>query len=99
MPRGATPLISVVIPTFNRAVLLRSSLDSLARQTLPATDYEVVVVNDGSADTTEDVCQEFASRMPMRYFYIKNSGISAAKNLGIFASSAPLILFFDDDDI
>jgi glycosyltransferase involved in cell wall biosynthesis len=93
------PRISVVIPTFNRAELLRASLDSLARQTLPVDAYEVVVVNDGSSDATEAVCTEFASRLRLRYFYIRNSGISAAKNLGIFAASAPLLLFFDDDDI
>jgi len=94
-----TPLISVVIPTFNRAALLRASLESLTRQTLPLEDYEVVVVNDGSSDATEAVCKEFASRVRFRYLHIKNSGISAAKNLGIFVAAAPLLLFFDDDDI
>lgn len=99
LQRTATPRISVVIPTFNRADLLRASLDSLTQQTLPLDDYEVVVVNDGSSDATESVCQEFASRVRLRYLSIRNSGISAAKNLGIFAASAPLLLFFDDDDI
>jgi len=97
--RMPTPRISIVIPTFNRAGLLRGSLDSLSRQTLAADDYEVVVVNDGSSDATEAVCKEYASRLRLRYLYIKNSGIAAAKNLGIFAASAPLLLFFDDDDL
>jgi glycosyltransferase involved in cell wall biosynthesis len=97
--RTAAPRISVVIPTYNRADLLCASLESLTRQTLPADDFEVVVVNDGSSDATEAVCQEFADHVRLKYQYIKNSGISAAKNLGIFSSSAPLLLFFDDDDI
>jgi glycosyltransferase involved in cell wall biosynthesis len=96
---GASPRISVVIPTFNRSSLLRSSLESLAHQTLPPQEYELVVVNDGSSDATEEVCQELAQRVRLRYFCIKNSGISAAKNLGVFAAAAPLLLFFDDDDI
>ena len=99
LQRTATPRISVVIPTFNRAGLLRASLDSLTRQTLRPDDFEVVVVNDGSSDGTEAVCNEFASPLALRYLYIRNSGISAAKNLGIFAARAPLLLFFDDDDI
>jgi hypothetical protein len=97
--RRRVPGISVVIPTFNRSSFLRASLESLAEQTLPPEEYEIVVVNDGSSDTTEEVCRELARRVPLRYFYIKNSGIAAAKNLGVFAASAPLLLFFDDDDI
>lgn len=92
------PLISVVIPTFNRAELLRASLESLACQCLGRDRFEVVVVDDGSTDTTSDVCRDLAKRMHLRYFHIEHSGISAAKNLGIFAASAPILLFFDDDD-
>src|SRR5579864_9483261 len=92
-----TPLISVVIPSLNRAPLLRASLESLSRQTLGPERYEIIVVDDGSTDETANVCRQFAARAPLRYFYIKNSGISAAKNLGIFAASAPILLFFDDD--
>src|SRR5436309_1290993 len=96
---GAGTLISVVIPTYNRSGLLRRSLGSLAAQTLPRDAYEVVVVDDGSGDATAEVCREFAARCRLRYFRIANSGISAAKNLGVFASAAPLLLFFDDDDV
>lgn len=93
-----SPLISVVIPTYNRADLLRSCLDSLAGQTLPAERFEVVVVDDGSTDATQAVCQQASARMSLQYFHIENSGISAAKNLGLFAASAPIVFFFDDDD-
>src|SRR5262245_37863039 len=93
------PLISVLIPTYNRAPLLRRSLESLVNQTLPPDDFEVVVVDDGSTDATSEVCEEFASRLRLRYYSIKKSGNPAAKNLGVFAAAGPLLFFFDDDDI
>jgi GT2 family glycosyltransferase len=93
------PAISVIIPTHNRASLLERSLESLTEQTLPRDAFEVVVVDDGSSDWTQSVCTKLADRLPLRYFRIENSGISAAKNLGVFASQAPLLLFFDDDDV
>jgi cellulose synthase/poly-beta-1,6-N-acetylglucosamine synthase-like glycosyltransferase len=97
--RASRPLISVVMPTFNRAPLLAQSLEGLARQTLSPSEYEVVVVNDGSTDGTADVCERFASRLQLHYASIANSGISAAKNLGLFLSQAPITLFLDDDDV
>jgi hypothetical protein len=93
------PRISVVIPTHQRAPLLERSLESLTAQTLPRAGFEVVVVDDGSSDWTASVCAKLAEDLPLRYFRIENSGISAAKNLGVFASQAPLLLFFDDDDL
>jgi GT2 family glycosyltransferase len=93
-----SPLISVVVPTFNRAALLGSSLQSLASQSIEKGLYEVIVVDDGSTDDTREICQSFTERMRLKYFHIDNSGIAAAKNLGIFTSSGSLLLFFDDDD-
>ena len=93
------PRISAVIPTRDRAELLGASLRSLAAQTLPAGEYEVVVVDDGSVDRTAAVCAELAVQVPLVYHRIANSGIAAAKNLGLFAASAPVVLFFDDDDV
>jgi GT2 family glycosyltransferase len=98
-PEAEAPAISVIIPTYNRASLLERSLESLTDQTLPRDEFEVVVVDDGSSDWTQSVCTKLADRLPLRYFRIENSGISAAKNLGVFASRAPLLLFFDDDDV
>ncbi len=91
--------ISVVIPTFNRAAMLAATLESFATQTLPTDQYEVVVVDDGSEDATPEICRSFASRMPLNYLHIENSGISAAKNIGILAARGRILLFADDDDI
>ena len=96
---SAPPRIAAVIPTQDRAELLRAALDSLARQTLEPGAFEVVVVDDGSADATSAVVASEADRMTLRYHRLPRSGISAAKNLGLFAARAPVVLFFDDDDV
>src|SRR5437016_1140342 len=75
-----SPFISVIIPTFNRAELLRSALESLASQSVPNHLYEIVVIDDGSSDATNEVCQAFCLRAKLKYWRIDNSGISAAKN-------------------
>ena len=93
------PAISVIIPTHNRASLLTESLASLCDQTLPASDFEVVVVDDGSTDHTREVCDEFSERIGLQYHRIANSGIAAAKNMGLFASRGEIAYFFDDDDV
>jgi len=95
----APQLLSVIIPSRNRAGLLRTSLKSLTRQTIAADQFEVIVVDDGSSDTTPDVCRKFSSTLPLRYFRLKYAGISSAKNLGIFTARGSVLLFFDDDDI
>jgi GT2 family glycosyltransferase/glycosyltransferase involved in cell wall biosynthesis len=101
MPHSRSkPDISVVIPTYNRAGLLRASLESLIDQTLDQDRYEVIVVDDGSTDTTGELCESLASKLPLRYLRLaENSGISAAKNLGLFSAQADIVLFFDDDDV
>ena len=95
-----SPLISVVIPTFNRAESLKSTLESLVEQSLAHEKYEVVIVDDGSTDSTPEVCRSFALRMRLvACRHTENSGISAAKNTGILASRGRILLFADDDDI
>ncbi|NDC63049.1 MAG: glycosyltransferase, partial [Planctomycetia bacterium] len=92
------PSISIVIPTRDRAALLREALESLAAQSTGAEAFEVVVVNDGSTDATADVCGEFAGRLRLTRVDTPAAGIGRAKNVGIDVAAAPLLLFFDDDD-
>lgn len=93
------PELSVVIPTRDRCRLLDLALASLASQDGVEGRIEVVVVDDGSTDDTEAVCRDWSRRMPLVFFRAPAGGISAAKNVGVEAATAPLLLFFDDDDV
>jgi glycosyltransferase involved in cell wall biosynthesis len=92
------PLVSVIIPTFNRVAMLREAIDSVYAQEGigDAFDIEVIVVDDASSDTTADVARDY----PVRYVRLeKNGGASAARNAGIRASTGPYIAMLDDDDL
>lgn len=95
----SSPRISVVVPTYRRPELLTRCLESLRNQDLPGDAYEVVVVDDGSADRTKAVLENSARSWPnMRWFtQPENRGPAAARNRGVAESTAPLILFIDDD--
>jgi glycosyltransferase involved in cell wall biosynthesis len=93
------PIISVVIPTYNRADLLAAALQSLRGQDISREEFEVVVVDDGSTDQTAEVCRTFGAEMQVRYVQLSHVGTSAAKNLGIFLSRGVLTFLFDDDDV
>lgn len=97
--REGSPLASVVIPTRDRAAWLERSLDSLTAQSVAADAFEVVVVDDGSSDATEQTVRRFAAGLDLSYIRIDPSGIAAAKNLGVLTSRAPITIFFDDDDV
>lgn len=97
--RTGAPAISVVIPTRNRAALLAESLESLAGQQADRDSFEVVVVSDGSTDATVEVCRGLADRLRLALVESPPAGIAVAKNLGVDAAAAPLVLFFDDDDV
>lgn len=93
------PLISVVIATYERPVLFSQCLQGFCEQTLPAADFELVVVDDGSGDArVADVLEEFGARLPLVSARIEHAGRSAAKNLGVLLARGELLLFFDDDD-
>ncbi len=87
--------ISVVIPAFNSAKYLRTAIDSALNQSAPP--LEVLVINDGSTDDTEDVIREY--RGSIRSIYQKNCGPAVARNRGIAEAEGDLIAFLDADDI
>jgi glycosyltransferase involved in cell wall biosynthesis len=87
--------VSVIIPTYNRAMKAARAVASVLYQTF--TDYDIIVVDDGSEDGTEGVMRQFGNRI--RYIALpSNQGVSAARNRGIRESNAPWIAFLDSDD-
>ncbi|ETW93651.1 MAG: hypothetical protein ETSY1_38290 [Candidatus Entotheonella factor] len=91
----APPLVSVIIPTFNRAGWLTDAIGSVFGQTYP--HLELLVVDDGSTDHTPDVVRAFGDALT--YLYDVNRGVSAARNRGVAASRGTLIAFLDSDDV
>ncbi|WP_293845695.1 glycosyltransferase family 2 protein [uncultured Parolsenella sp.] len=89
---------SIIVPVYNSALYLRQCLDSIASQIYP--DFEVVLVDDGSTDCSQEICLEYANQDErFRYYQRKeNGGASAARNDGIELSSGSYILFVDNDD-
>jgi glycosyltransferase involved in cell wall biosynthesis/peptidoglycan/xylan/chitin deacetylase (PgdA/CDA1 family) len=89
--------LSVVIPTYNRAGRLQACLQALTRQTQPASDFEVIVVVDGSTDETLDIVRKFDAPFLIRSVWQENSGQPAALNQGIVEAKGRYCLFLDDD--
>jgi glycosyltransferase involved in cell wall biosynthesis len=87
---------SIVIPTYNRAHLLGKTLESVVRQDF--SDFEVIVVDDGSTDNTEEVVTAFSERQ-VRYFKKLNGERGAARNFGRSKSTGTYVNFFDSDDL
>jgi glycosyltransferase involved in cell wall biosynthesis len=87
--------VSVVIPTYNRAELLKLTIQSILAQTL--RPLEIIIVDDGSTDHTAEVCASFAPAV--RYMGQVNGGVSAARNAGIRAAKGEWIAFCDSDDL
>lgn len=93
--------LSVIIPTYNRKETLEKCLKALSVQTYPRSEYEVLVVDDSSADGTESVVEEFRAKenFPVRYFRQPHRGPASARNLGIANAGGEIILFIGDDII
>ncbi len=92
------PLVSVVLPTYNRASLLPRAIESVVRQSF--CDWEIVVVDDGSTDDTQELLSDYGRRLGERWVSIRqeNRGSSAARNRGIDACRGRYVAFLDSDD-
>lgn len=91
------PFFSVVITTYNRAKLLNRALKSLWQQT--ETDFEIILVNDGSTDKTEQLVQQLLkTNKPITYLAQENKGFITGKNNGIVKAKGKYITFLDSDD-
>jgi len=97
LDQAGSPLVSVIIPAYDVAEFIGEALDSAFAQTF--TDYEVIVINDGSPDTAK--LERRLAPYLSRIIYLKqeNRGVSAARNTGIAAARGSLIAFLDGDDV
>ncbi|MEL7450060.1 MAG: glycosyltransferase family 2 protein [Pseudomonadota bacterium] len=91
----AQPTVSVVIPVYNKRRYLRRALHSVLAQSY--TDFEVILVDDGSTDGSLDSIMPLTDRR-VRFYWQPNAGVSAARNTGIERARAPLVAFLDADD-
>nr|MBP7323737.1 glycosyltransferase family 2 protein [Deltaproteobacteria bacterium] len=88
------PLVSAIIPTYNRQHFLREAIESVLQQDY--SHYELIIVDDGSTDATRDLV---AAYPVAQYLHQKNQGVSAARNRGIAHARGSLITFLDSDDL
>jgi glycosyltransferase involved in cell wall biosynthesis len=86
--------VSVIIPTFNRAAFLKEAIDSVLSQSYQ--DFELIVVDDGSTDLTQDVIREYPE---LTYIHQGNQGVSAARNRGLQVATGEYVAFLDSDDL
>src|SRR5262249_28442735 len=96
----ARPLVSVIVPTHNRAMLLARALDSVFSQygVGEQFDLEVIVIDDASTDSTSNVMQQ--SYPGARYIrFTQSRGVAGARNAGVAVSQGAFVAFLDDDDV
>jgi glycosyltransferase involved in cell wall biosynthesis len=92
----AEPLISVILPTYNRAYCLLRAVHSVLQQTHDAV--ELIIVDDGSTDETHDLISARRSRRCVQYIRQENQGVAAARNRGLREAQGEYIAFLDSDD-
>ncbi len=88
--------ISIIVPTFNNAAMLASTLTAFEGIQLPMA-AEFIIVDNNSSDDTARIVDSFADRLPVRYAFEPNQGVSAAKNSGLRMAKGKLLIFTDDD--
>lgn len=94
----AVPLVSVIVPTFNRADCLGQTIDSVFAQT--HARFEILLVDDGSSDGTRALIERRWAHEPrLRYLYQANRGVSAARNLGLRSARGEYLALLDSDDV
>ena len=92
--------VSVIVPIYNGSEYLKKCLDSLLRQTIGNNQMEVLLINDGSTDESERICQEYTRFYKnFKYFYKENEGLSATRNYGLRRANGKYIAYLDCDDM
>jgi len=89
------PLVSVIIPTFNRSRFFKEAIDSALAQTY--SHIEIIVIDDGSTDNTKEIVKSFGKKV--RYVYQNHSELPATRNKGLGLAKGKYVAFLDDDDV
>ena len=87
--------VSIVIPLYNKGFIIHKTIKSVLEQTF--TDFEVVIVNDGSTDSSFEIVSQFSDKR-IKLFQQENKGAASARNVGIEKATSNLIAFLDADD-
>jgi glycosyltransferase involved in cell wall biosynthesis len=90
-------VVSIITPAFNSEKYIAEAIESVLKQTF--TDYEMIVVDDGSTDDTKSIVKKYEKLSKVKYLWQENGGPSKARNLGIRASSGRYCAFLDSDDV
>ena len=94
---NSTPKISIIVPVYNVEQFLPCCIDNVLAQTF--TDFELLLIDDGSTDTSSHICDNYAERdSRIRVFHKNNEGVSVARNIGLNFACGDYILFLDSDD-
>ena len=92
--------ISAVVCTYNREKYLKKALESLSKQTINHSEFQVIIIDNNSTDNTKQISEDFHLKypdIPYKYVVERNQGLSFARNRGINESNAEIITFIDDD--
>jgi len=96
--KGLSPSLSIIVPVYNVERYLCECIDSIIASSF--TNFELILVDDGSSDSSSSICDEYAQQdCRIRVFHKANGGPSSARNLGIEMSRSPWITFVDADDL
>jgi glycosyltransferase involved in cell wall biosynthesis len=91
------PVVSVILPTYNRASTLGRAVDSVLKQTFD--DFELIIIDDGSTDESDAVLRAYTNDGRVRVIrQARNTGCAEARNVGVTASSGLYLAFQDSDD-
>ena len=91
-------LFSLIIPVYNRPNEIDELLNSLVKQTY-ANSFEVIVVEDGSTNSSEEIIKSYSRKLNIKYFFKENSGAGASRNFGMQQASGNYFIIFDSDCI
>lgn len=90
------PKISIIIPVYNKGKYVRKAIESILSQTF--TDWELIIVDDGSTDSSYSICLEYTNDKRVKVYHMKNGGVSRARNKGLDYAQGEYVTFIDSDD-